>query len=253
MKEVDFLSVTIRHTVYHNQAVLVFKEGRGLLTDCNSSDSENDDEVVCNFQELKRLLEQIHHSLNGQVCGEELECFFSKVVKLLEESIHVHGATFTSCDEQQLCLRVGNSVIVFNKQLQNAFSVLCNARENKELVNPIGREYPCIIYRIGCKHCVGYCFVGQAVQTLIDPRIKERSLIKRKKSLLLASHAREKHPGIKAVDLYEMSLLHALPDNASSPRDKSLKAERDKRIRRDWEMFYQWAHKSKDFHGGANY
>jgi hypothetical protein len=128
------------------------------------------------------------------------------------------------------------------------------------------RNFQGLIYCIQCVKCrtlenrPEFNYVGQAVTNMATRGSKHITVIKTEKGHPLHIHLVEIHryqtDAIDAIILsnaYKIYLVHDLSDNATSPRVvKSCKRETDKRIRRSWEMFYQWIYRAMDFDGGGS-
>ena len=214
------------------------------------------------IQQTNQLLDHVRHLVKDEikVSVKEQENLFEELVFMLELLIHDHGAIFNNRqfprNEFGITLTncCGERIAYFDRSLQVFFYNVMKLIRNVNL--PLGpSEFRCFIYRIRCRLCSDhreFNYVSQIVNEMKTRENRRMTVINSSKSGLLSFHAEQEHPGLVLTEVYEVNLLHDLPDNDSLPNLSNKNGLKDKRIRRAWEMFYQWVNKAMHFDGGAN-
>jgi hypothetical protein len=246
-------------------------------TECIPSTDKDMIKLLRLMEELSDLLEIIRLNIHehGLVPQNERVTLFQRLIALLEPLIHEHGAVFERNEEgiKLIPFRVNQMVqvtwerppiIILDREIQDFFEnmVTIFSTENRNLESNL--DFKGIIYCIQCLLCRRFIeefnYVGQSVNSMNDRAKLHFSLIKRNVAHLLHLHLLNEHK-INESEItkdflphaYIIYLIHNLSDNATSPRaPPSCKRRRDARIRRAWEMFYQWAFKAMHFDGGGS-
>ncbi len=130
---------------------------------------------------------------------------------------------------------------------------------------PLQQRTTCGIYRFRCLWCQLFAYVGQSINVGLRSashltsmknayrRYRELGQIPPPNEVtsLLAHHAvthAMQNENFKLEDfenMFELDLVHSLSENTQS-------GGADSRIRRSWEVFYQWLHRGRTADGGGN-
>lgn len=193
---------------------------------------------------------------------------------LIENLIHNHGARFKRPQsglrfkrpQFGLRLEIGRTeemnFVEFDDDLRNFFSDILN-RKKKELTRGQIKELRCIIYRIYCRDHPGFNYVGQTINDAITRGSNHHGKITRACQLfddasrsgepcdhrnLMAEHVRNiRHDDdLPLNEILRMEILRHLPDHGGMDDDEN------KRVRRAWEMFYQWLLRALEKDGGGS-
>ena len=264
-------SLNLRQTVRHNECEMYWKKMEASEEDSadDSQKETNEDQIGNNHSttyllELDRVIQQLKELTNKirqlieddvNVTDEERISLFRELISILELLIHNHGASFNHSQFPRIKFGItltdgcGEKVAFFDRQLQEFFNVIRKMIRNKNLPLEFS-GFRCFIFCIHCRVCFRqFRYVGQVVNSMRMRGGRQMTVIDSWKSGLLSQHLEQEHPEFSHADLYEIDLLHDLPDNDALPGSKN--GPRDERIRRTWEIFYQWAFKAMDFDGGA--
>nr|CAH0107115.1 unnamed protein product [Daphnia galeata] len=240
--------------------------------DCNiciPSTDEAINELSDLIKKLSNLLETIRKMETSM--QDARKGLFQKLLDLLEELIHTHGSVFKRSemgielipfrlDQVETVTGQCPPKIFLGKLIQNFYEnmVTIFSTEKRNLESNL--DFKGVIYCIQCQLCrtqnMEFNYVGQSVNTMKDRGKMHFSVIKKNTGHLLHDHLVEHEIDVNIDSLseaYKMYSIHDLSDNATSPRaSPSCQRKTDARIRRSWEMFYQWAFKASHFDGGGS-
>jgi hypothetical protein len=260
--------LNLRQTVRHNECEMYWKKVEESEEEFFDENKENnEDQTIHNqlptleldqvIQQLKELLNKIRQLIQDDVnvSDEKRLSLFRKLIFILELLIHNHGSSFNHVQFPRIKFGItltdgcGDKVEFFDRQLQEFFSVILKKLRNKDLpLAPSG--FRCFIFCIHCRICYrDFNYVGQVVNSMRMRSHRQMNVINSRRSGLLCQHVEQDHPEMCPADVYEINLLHDLPDNDALNNTNF--GPRDQRIRRTWEIFYQWVNKAMDFDGGA--
>ena len=271
-----------RNSHNHDRHVLVYNKEERRLPECDSSESEEEngisDRSSGDFQDDLEALKKIRQLIKSRpsVSSEDRAALYGQLIEVMVPLIDKHSAWFSYSkswfsafidwvsNARPIFLNVGGDTIELKDDLRDFFQeIICQHLQHnpeQDYDPPIGRDFPCIIYCFCCTMCPNSRFVGQTINKCAPPEnLQEHIIIKRKKSPLMAEHMDKVHPTQKPEDVYEMKMLHDLQDNTYRLQQQPIptqyqirRAKKDKRIRRTWEMFYQWIYKAMKYDGGLN-
>ncbi len=195
---------------------------------------------------------------------------------ILEQLIHDHGAVFNHRNHRWSSAGItltinGQGEAFFDRKLQKCFSGVIVP--NNGILSG-GMDLTSLIYRIQCFLCRSrtheFNYVGQTIDSMETRESVHLNVINGNEGHNLARHLQQHRineiggENLMPEDIYEMQLLHDLSDNSAFPKHSTgepcnencnkyycEKAKNDVRIRRAWEMFYQWLCKAMKFDGGG--
>ena len=193
------------------------------------------------------------------------------MVNILADLIENHGARFVERTPERMVLSIGpnqqTDIVVFDEELRNFFTDFVRGRRGERPTN----QHRIVIYRIFDPRQPNINYVGQTTVGAINrydqhlsqmPSNVERRRINPDSTIggpaadrpcipshgttQLAYHAHDNYPGEEFEDLYEMEVIRGMPNHGE------LRNQEHKRVRRAWEMFYQWVYGTWHKHRGAN-
>ncbi len=238
--------------------------------DCIPNTPEDINQLHALIKTLSELLRDIRRNEPTLIQSPSKSEIFAMLLDLIKKLIHTHGAVFQRSeagirlipfriDQVRRALVQNPPDLFFDQPIRDFFStVLTPINDSNNTLNAF-KNIKGLIYCIQCQICQQpnvFNYVGQTVQLVAKRGGKHYRVIKKNAGHLLHSHLLNKHgiTNIKGIlsEAYKIYLIHDLSDNATSPRaDPSCERGTDKRIRRSWEMFYQWLYRAMDFDGGG--
>lgn len=233
-------------------------------SESDDSETEETNENISSNETLKKLIAQLKNLMDKikEMISKKVNIdertrngLYMELMNILEQLIHNHAAVFNHRSAPRnvngITLTVGDEHVTFGRDIQSFFHGVVTAMQGNAMAH--GKSFSSIIYRIRCCKCQPgqFNYVGQTVVQMNQRANLHIHTINKNRNVLLAKHLQTKHSNLDPNAAYEMDLLHYLPVNALSPKDRSPGGLRDKRIRRAWEMFYQWVCKAMDFDGGG--
>ena len=173
----------------------------------------------------------------------------------MTDLIENHGARFVERTQERMVFSIGpnhqTDKVVFDEEIRN---FITDSVQGHRGTMPT-EQHRIAIYRIYSRRHLSFNYDGQTTVGAINLMDQHRREIARRLWLgerstngdaQLGCHACDKHPGEEIQDVYEMEVIRDMPNHGER------RNQEHKRVRRAWEMFYQWVYKAWHKHGGAS-